>query len=65
MSNTTPLQIEKLLPNTILIPLKVTLKRVTHNPNSQVLENYSIIEYLAQTPYAMSTLEVLQSYPTQ
>jgi hypothetical protein len=35
------------------------------NPHACVAQNYSIVEYLAQAPSAMSALEVLQSCPTQ
>jgi hypothetical protein len=35
------------------------------NPHSRVAQNYNIVEDLAQAPSAMSTLEVLQSCPTQ
>ena len=48
-----------------LRPPKLTLKRETHNPNVREAQNYSIVEYLAQAPYAMLALEVLQSFPTQ
>jgi len=40
-------------------------KRVSHNPNARDAPNYSIVEDLTQTPCAMSSLEVLQSFPTQ
>ena len=36
-----------------------------HNPNSRAAQNYSVVKDLGQTPYAMSTLEVLQSCPLQ
>ena len=44
---------------------KGVLKRLGHNPNAQAAQNYFIVEDLGQTPCAMSTLEVLQSYPPQ
>jgi hypothetical protein len=40
---------------------KGVYKRALHNPNSRATQNYSIVEYLAQSPCAMSSLEVLQS----
>ena len=40
-------------------------KKTLHNPNGRAAENYFIFEYLAQTPCAMSTLEVSQICPTQ
>ena len=36
-------------------------KRSTINPNARAAQNYSIVEDLAQSPCAMSALEVLQS----
>jgi hypothetical protein len=44
---------------------KGVLKHSTHNPNARAAQNYSIIEDLGQTPYEMSTLEVLQTCPSQ
>jgi hypothetical protein len=35
------------------------------NPHALAAQNYSIVEDLAHEPSAMSTLEVLQSCPTQ
>ena len=35
------------------------------NPNARAAQNYSVVEDLAQSPCAMSTLEVLQSCPAQ
>ena len=45
-------------------PSKGTLQR-THNLNVQVAQHYNIVEDLAQAPCAMSSLEVLQSFPAQ
>ena len=42
----------------ILCPPKSTLWKAVFNPNA-------LVEDLAQAPCAMSTLEVLQSFPTQ
>ena len=44
---------------------KGVFKKVLHNPNARAATNYSVVEDLAQTPCAMSALEVLQSCPTQ
>ena len=44
---------------------KGVLKCSRHNPNAQATQNYSVVEDLGQTPYAMSALEVLQSCPLQ
>jgi hypothetical protein len=57
------LQIEK--PETPPHILKGVLKCTTHNPNARATQNYSIVENLGQTPCAISTLEVLQTRPSQ
>ena len=61
----TPLRIEKPVDKPEVAPRipKGVLKHSGHNPNSQAAQNYSIVEDLAQTPCAMSTLEVLQTCP--
>lgn len=46
-------------------PSKRALRHTTHNLNTRASQHYNIIEDLAQEPCAMSTLEVLQSCPTQ
>jgi hypothetical protein len=60
-----PLQIEKNLGETMTCILKGTFKKSSHNPNKRAAQNYSVVEDLSQTPCAMSTLEVLQSFPSQ
>ena len=42
---------------------KAYTKHSTINPNARAAQNYSIVEDLAQSPCAMSALEVLQSSP--
>ena len=49
----------------VLHPPKSTLRKTIFNPNSRVAQFYNVVEDLAQAPCAMSTLEVLQSCPTQ
>jgi hypothetical protein len=44
---------------------KGAFKKASHNPNARDAKNYSLVEDLSQTPYAMSSLEVLQSCPSQ
>ena len=44
---------------------KSTLRKAIFNPNAQTAQFYNVVEDLAQAPCAMSTLEVLQSCPTQ
>ena len=43
---------------------KGVFKNTFHNPNAMASTNYSVMEDLDQNPYAMSTLEVLQSCPS-
>jgi hypothetical protein len=59
-----PLQIEKTLGETMTRIPKGAFKKASHNPNVRVAQNYSRVEDLSQTPCAMSTLEVLQSFPS-
>ena len=44
---------------------KGVLEWLVHNPNACATQNYRIIEDFSQIPCAMSSLEVLQRYPTQ
>ena len=60
-----PLQIEKMLGETMTHIPKGAFKKVSHNPNARATQNYSVVEDLSQTPCAMSALEVLQSFPAQ
>lgn len=59
------LQIEKPVSDYVLRPPKGTLRKSTSSPSAHVAEIYNVIEYLAQTPCAMLTLEVLQHFPNQ
>jgi hypothetical protein len=59
-----PLQIEKTLGETMTCIPKGAFKKSSHNPNTRVTQNYSVVEDLSQTPCAMSALEVLQSFPS-
>jgi hypothetical protein len=60
-----PLQIEKTLGETMTHIPKGAFKKASHNPNARATQNYSVVEDLSQTPCAMSSLEVLQSCPSQ
>ena len=60
-----PLHIERPPVETIPRVPKGSAKRTTINPNIRAAQNYSIVEDLAQSPCAMSALEVLQICPTQ
>jgi hypothetical protein len=54
-------------PNT-KTPLRIPhipLCRNVHNPQAREAHNYSLVDDLAQSPAAMSVLEVLQTCPTQ
>ena len=44
---------------------RIPLRRNVHNPQARATHNYSLVDDLAQSPTAMSVLEVLQTFPTQ
>ena len=54
-----PLTIEKPVETMPKIP-KGVFKKALHNPNARDATNFSVVEYLSQTPCVMSSLEVLQ-----
>jgi hypothetical protein len=60
-----PLQIERTMGETMTRIPKGAFKKASHNPNVRAAQNYSVVEDLSQTPCAMSSLEVLQSFPSQ
>jgi hypothetical protein len=60
-----PLQIENKVGETITHIHKGAFKKASHDQNKRDSQNYSIMEDLAQTPCAMSSLEFLQSFPSQ
>jgi hypothetical protein len=61
-----PLHLKRLSLNTILCPPpKGVVWKSAFNPHVCAAQNYNIVEDLAQAPSAMSSLEVLQSCPTQ
>jgi hypothetical protein len=49
----------------VLCQPKSTIQKLIFNPSVHATQNYNIVEYLAQAPCAMSTLEVLQNCPSQ
>jgi hypothetical protein len=57
-----PLQIEKMMGETMTHISKGAFKKDSHNMNARATHNYSMVEDLLETPCAMSTLEVLQSF---
>ena len=63
-SSTVPLSIKKPTLDMIFHPPKRTLRNVVFNPNARATPFYNVVEDLGQAPCAMSTLEVLQSFPT-
>ena len=63
-SSNGPLMIEKPNIDLILRPPKATLRKAILNPNARAIQFYNVVEYLAQEPCTMSTLEVLQICPT-
>ena len=60
-----PLQIERVISDNVLWPPNATISKAIFNPTAWATQNYNIVEDLAQAPYAMSTLEVLQHYLSQ
>ena len=59
------LYIERPTSDPVIHPPKGTLRLTTHNTSARAAQNYNIVEDLVQAPSAMSTLEVLQTCPTQ
>jgi hypothetical protein len=60
-----PLYIDKNLGKTMTCIPKGAFKKASHNHNERATQNYSVVEDLSKTPCAMSSLEVLQSCPSQ
>jgi hypothetical protein len=60
-----PLQIEKTLGETLTRIPEGAFKKASHIPNARATHNYSMVEYLSQTTCAISSLEVLQIFPSQ
>jgi hypothetical protein len=44
---------------------RIPFRQNIHNPQARAAHNYSLVDDLAQSPAAMSILEVLQNCPTQ
>ena len=63
--STGPLTIEKPIPEEILCPPKSMIQEVIFNPSAQDFKFYNIIDDMAQVLCTISTLEVLQTCPTQ
>lgn len=60
-----PLTLDKWHIEPIYCPPKGVVQNSTHTPNVRASQHYNIIEEFSQAPYAMSTMEVLQSLPQQ
>ena len=58
-----PLHIERPQIDTAIHPPKVVIQKSIHTPSLHAAQHYNVVEYLAQAPCAMSTLEVLQNCP--
>jgi hypothetical protein len=54
-----PRQIEKTLGETMTCIPKGAFSKASHNPNARASQNYSMVEDLSQSPYAMSALKFL------
>lgn len=54
-----------IIPELTIKPPKGVVHKSTFNPRARAAQNYNIVEDLAQSPSAMSTLEVLQNCPSQ
>ena len=53
------------IPKLTIKPPKGVIHKSTYNPRARADQNYNIVEYLAQSPSIMSSLEVLQNFPSQ
>jgi hypothetical protein len=62
-----PLHLERSSFDTVLRPppWKGVVQKSNFNPHARAAQNYNIVEDIAQAPYAMSALEVLQTCPAQ
>jgi hypothetical protein len=59
-----PLQIKKATGEIMTRIPKGAFKKASHNPNVRDDQNYSVVEYLTQTPCVMSSLEFIQIFPS-
>ena len=54
-----------IIPELTIKPPTGVVHKLTFKPCARAAQNYNIVEDLAHSPSAMSTLEVLQNYPSQ
>jgi len=64
-TTTSPEVVFPIIPELTIKPPKGVVHKSTFNPCARAEQNYNIVEDLAQSPSAMSTLEVLQNCPSQ
>ena len=50
------------IPKLKIKPPKGVIHKSTYNPQTRAAQNYNVVEDLAQSPSAMSSLEVLQKF---
>jgi hypothetical protein len=61
-----PLHLERPSLDTVFrLPPKGVIQKSAFNPHTHAAHNYNIVEDLAQAPFAMLALKVVQIYPTQ
>ena len=53
------------IPKLTIKPPKGVIHKSKYNPQARVVQNYNVVEHLAQSPSTMSALEVLQNFPSQ
>ena len=61
---TNGIQIEKVVLDIVLWPPKSMIRKSVFNPNACATQYYNVVEYLDQEPCAMSTLKLLQTFPS-
>jgi len=64
-TTTSPEVVPPIIPELIIKLPKGVEHKSTFNPCARAAHNYNIVEDLAQSPSAMSTLEVLQNCPSK
>ena len=64
-TTTSPEVVPPIIPKLKIKPPKGVLHKSKFNPRARSAQNYNIVEDLAQLPSTMSTLEILQNFPSQ
>lgn len=65
LTMTSPEVVPPIIPELTRKPPMGVIHKSTFNPRAQATQNYNIVEDLTQSPFAMSTLEVLKNCPPQ